>query len=293
MSRDIVIITGGGTGIGRGLVHHFSQDHCVITCGRRIECLEEARASAPNPSSVTIVQCDIATREGRTKLLESIPNDQQAKHYNLKLLVQNAAIGDPDTVADLNIEHFETALRVNVVAPLALAQSLLPRLREGRGRILHLGTSVAFRPQRGTATYGITKMAFHRLYQQLNAEGTGVPVASLSPGMVDTEGVRDHVTKARALSLPHVQWFDQAFAESSTMPMETVVDFVCHLLTLDDEEWSCREWKTSEWAKLQALGGKSRVGGAISLFSNNWVASMLVIIGSATLLLAKRATSRR
>merc|ERR1712050_583271 len=101
-----------------------------------------------------------------------------------------------------DIAHFEEALRVNVVAPLALTQALLPRLVAGGGRVLHLGTSVAHRPQQGTATYGVTKAAFHRLYQQLNAEGLGVPVASLSPGLVDTEGVRDHVQKARRLELP-------------------------------------------------------------------------------------------
>ena len=42
------------------------------------------------------------------------------------------------------------------------------------------------------AADGVTKMALHRLYRQLNAEGL-VPVGSLSPGLVDTEGVRDHV----------------------------------------------------------------------------------------------------
>ena len=79
-------------------------------------------------------------------------------------------------------------MRVNVVAPMALTQAFLPGLRAGNGRIMHLGTSVAFRPQEGTLTYGVTKMAFHRLYQQINAEPIGVPCGSLSPGMVDTEG---------------------------------------------------------------------------------------------------------
>ena len=79
-------------------------------------------------------------------------------------------------------------MKVNVVAPMALTQAFLPALRAGSGRIMHLGTSVAFRPQEGTLTYGVTKMAFHRLYQQINAEPIGVPCGSLSPGMVDTEG---------------------------------------------------------------------------------------------------------
>ena len=85
-------------------------------------------------------------------------------------------------------------------------QAFLPALRAGRGRILHMGTSVAHRPQEGTLTYGLTKKAFHRLYEQINAEADlGVPCGSVSPGMVDTEGVQDHVRKARhAVSNSHL-----------------------------------------------------------------------------------------
>ena len=52
-------------------------------------------------------------------------------------------------------------------------------------------TGVAFRPQLGTATYGITKMAFQRLYEQTQHELTPeVGVANVLPGVVDTEGLR-------------------------------------------------------------------------------------------------------
>lgn len=245
--RDLVVITGGGTGIGRALVHHFSKAHRVVTCGRRLDRLKAAREAAPRPEAVTVVQCDIGSAAGRDALLRGVPSDQKCL-----LLVQNAAIGDPAPLGEIDIEHFEESLRVNVVAPLALMQALLPAL-QGGGRVLHLGTSVAHRPQRGTATYGITKMAFHRLYEQMNAEGAGVPVASLSPGMVDTEGVRDHVDKARALGLPHVHWFDKAFAEQATMPVDDLLRFVDHLMALDGETFASREWSASEWRRAQSV----------------------------------------
>jgi len=188
-----VLVTGGGSGIGRALVHHFSRTHLVLTCGRRPASLHETRESAPLPDAVTCCACDIASATDREMLAKCLPLDAP-----LSLLVQNAAIGDPAPLTSIDVTHFEHALRVNVVAPLALTQTFLPHLRRGHGRILHLGTSVAFHPQHGTATYGITKMAFHRLYQQLNAEnGLGVPVGSLSPGMVDTEGVRAPMTFRR------------------------------------------------------------------------------------------------
>ena len=63
---------------------------------------------------------------------------------------------------------------------------------------------MAFNAQLGTTTYGLTKMAFHRLYEQLKVEldGSGVIVGSVSPGIIDTEGVTEHLKLAKAEQLP-------------------------------------------------------------------------------------------
>ena len=244
MASSWVVVTGGGGGIGRALVHHFSRTHRVLTCGRRGEQLKETRDSAPRPSAIECCTCDIGVATGRDSLARCLPADA-----SISLLVQNAAIGDPAPLPQLDISHFEESLRVNVVAPLALTQAFLPSLLRGGGRVLHLGTSVAFCPQRGTATYGITKAAFHRLYQQLNAEDLGVPVGSLSPGMVDTEGVRDHVAKARAQSLPHVRFFDEAFGQGWTTPVAELMECVDELLAMDAAVFASKEWRFSAWRK--------------------------------------------
>lgn len=245
-----IIVTGGGSGIGRALVHHFSRTHRVLTCGRRASALRETAKTAPCPSNVITCDCDIGSTNGRDEFVARLPTDAR-----VELLVQNAAIGDPAPLTQLDVRHFEQALAVNVVAPLALFQSFLPHLQRGKGRVLHLGTSVAFHPQPGTATYGITKMAFHRLYQQLNAEwaltSSGshahVPVGSLSPGVVDTEGVREHVAQARVLGLPHVRFFDDAFRKQRTTPIAELLDLVDEMRVADAADFAAREWRFSEW----------------------------------------------
>ena len=240
-----IIVTGGGTGIGRAIVKHFSETHRILTCGRRLEPLQETKASSCNPSNVQIVQADIAQDSDRQKLIARLPSDA-----GVALLVQNAAIGDPDRLPDVDLAHLEHALQVNLIAPLALTQALLPALVRGKGRILHLGTSVAHNPQEGSLTYGVTKMAFHRLYRQINAEpGLGVPCGSLSPGMVDTEGVVDHVAKARAVGLPHVKYFDEAYEKGWLTPESNLMLMMEHLMKLSPQEFSSKEWKYSEWAK--------------------------------------------
>ena len=242
-----IVITGGGSGIGRGLVQHFSETYLILTCGRRYQALDETKAGARNPQNVTILSADIGDSEQRSRFSSALPTDAQ-----VVLLVQNAAIGDPSAdFLDVSSQHLEEALKVNVVAPMAIAQAFLPALRAGKGRILHLGTSVAHRPQAGTLTYGVTKMAFYRLYQQLNAEkdNTGVPCGSLSPGMVDTEGVVDHVAKARACGLPHVNFFDHARSKGMFTPMSKLMECVEYLMALEVDEFTSKEWKFSEWAK--------------------------------------------
>ena len=241
-----VIVTGGGSGIGRALAHHFCRKHLVLACGRRAAALNETQRTAPSPDAVKVCSCDIGTESGRAQLVKSLPADE-----NIALLVHNAAIGDPAPFGQLDVAHFEEALRVNVVAPLALSQAFVAGLQRGDGRILHLGTSVAHNPQAGTCTYGVTKAAFHRLYQQLNTEAS-VPVGSLSPGMVDTEGVRDHVAKARALQLPHVKFFDTAFEKGWTTPEAELMQLVDELLTMDAATFSQKEWRFSDWRKERA-----------------------------------------
>ena len=76
-----------------------------------------------------------------------------------------------------------------------------------------------------------------------------VKCGSLSPGMVDTEGVRDHVDKARACALPHVKYFDEAFSSSDLTPMDQLMEFIDHLLSLDAETFAEKEWKYNEWAQ--------------------------------------------
>ena len=151
-TRGWIVVTGGGTGIGRAIVRHFSEKYNILTCSRRPDNLEETKVAARRPEGVITVQADISEETDRARFVGSLPPGAP-----VVLLVQNAAIGDPARLTEVSLSHLELALRVNLVAPLALTQDLLPALRLGAGRILHLGTSVAHQPQEGSLTYGITK----------------------------------------------------------------------------------------------------------------------------------------
>lgn len=161
------VITGAGTGIGAGLALHLaSKGIFVLAVGRRKEPLMDLQKSFPQ--TIHPLSTDISTEEGIKMIHEAIPKDDR-----LMYLVQNAAVGVPGRLGNINRSDFEYAMAVNVTAPLMLTQKLLPYLKRAQGRILHIGTNIAFTAQEGTATYGITKMAFFRLYEQLKVDLTG------------------------------------------------------------------------------------------------------------------------
>lgn len=245
--KQWVIITGAGTGIGSALTKELCKLNYfnILAVGRRSKKLDETKFQACNPKSVFTLPVDISTAEGINKICEAIPKDEY-----VKCLVQNAAVGVPDILTNIKKEDFDYAMAVNVTAPLMLTQKLLPKLKACEGRILHLGTGVAFNAQLGTTTYGVTKMAFHRLYQQLQVElfGTGVSIANLLPGVVDTEGLWEHYNLAKEQQLPHVAYFDKVKEENNISTAETAAKFIKFvLLDTKSEEYS-KEWNIHDMA---------------------------------------------
>ena len=235
------VITGAGTGIGAALTKDLSSKGVkVLAIGRRLEPLVSVQSH--NPDFITTLQADIASKEGRTAILSAIPEGEI-----VRFLVQNAAVGTPARVGDIDEEELRYAMDVNVVAPLALTQGFLPRLRESSGRILHVGTGVAFRPQPGTCMYGVTKMAFHRLYEQLVTELVpGVGVAMVTPGVVDTEGLWEHYNLAKELDLPHVKYFDVIKAQNKVISAQECASFLTYVLMKSDDEDYSKVWSIND-----------------------------------------------
>ena len=246
--KQWAVVTGAGTGIGAALVKELSNgDLHVLAIGRRLQPLQETQKYALD--NIHPLAVDISTSKGQEKILEFIP-----KSDSVKYLVQNAAVGVPSQLQDLRQEDFEYAMAVNVTAPLMLTKGFFPRLNTCQGRILHLGTGVAFMPQLGTITYGITKMAFHRLYQQLLVElqGSGVQIANALPGVVDTEGLWEHIKLAKECNLPHVAYFDKVQKEGKIFSAELAAKFLKFVLVDTSSEEFSKEWNihdTKHWAQ--------------------------------------------
>ena len=236
--RNWAVITGAGTGIGAALAKELAHHGLhVLAIGRRLEPLQQTQQHAPD--CIHPLSVDVATNEGQAKVFDFIPGGDAVKY-----LVQNAAVGVPSRLQDIHRDDFEYAFAVNVTAPLMLAKGFFPRLNKSQGRIIHIGTGVATTPQLGTITYGITKMAFQRLYEQLlvELEGTQVQIANVLPGVVDTEGLWQHIVLAKEQKLPHVSYFDKVQEEGKILSAEFAAKFLKFVLVDTASEEFSKVW---------------------------------------------------
>ena len=241
MSRgaDWALITGAGTGIGAALAQALAARGVgVVLVGRRQACLEAVRERLCPHAPALVVPTDIASAEDRARLLEAVEGRLKDEGGRLRHLVHNAGIGTPSRdFARTDPAELERAFAVNVTAPLALTQAFLPLLRRAApARVLLVGAGIADRAQPGTGIYGITKKALARLFEQMVTDfahegAADLPaVALFQPGLVDTEGLRDHIAAADACGLPHGPWLDAALAQGQARGPEAVAEMMAAAL---------------------------------------------------------------
>lgn len=181
--QRIVLVTGGTKGIGRGISQGFlaAGDH-VVVCGRA------APESLPESNGVTaeFIACDVKDIAAVQALIAGIVQ----RHGRLDVLINNAGGSPPAEAATASPRFHESIIRLNLLAPLNLAQAANAQmqLQEQGGVILFIGSISALRPSPGTAAYGAAKAAVLSLVGSLAVEwGPQVRVAAISPGLVRTE----------------------------------------------------------------------------------------------------------
>ena len=263
MSRgaDWALITGAGAGIGAALALTLARRGiCVALAGRQQARLAAVRDQIAEQVPVCVAPVDIGLAESRARLHETVSNTIAAQDGRLRYLVHNAGIGTPSPdFARTDPVELERAFAVNVTAPLALSQAFLPSLRRAApSRILLVGAGIADRAQPGTGIYGVAKKALARLFDQMvtdfahEAQSDLPAVALFQPGMVDTEGLRAHITMAADCGLPHAAWLDAALRKGEARrPAEVAEAMATALIDLPIQQY---HGQTLRAANLLAAG---------------------------------------
>ncbi|MEU9497108.1 SDR family oxidoreductase [Streptomyces sp. NPDC048196] len=176
----VVVVSGGGTGIGRAIAERFArQGDRVTVLGRRAAVLHAAVREIGGAHPVRAVAGDLAVPEEVERVVEELP-------AHVDVLVNNAGgRGGPAQEGGLKeiAEQWRRVFDGNVLPAVLLTEALLPRLALPGGRVVTIGSVAALR---GNGAYGAAKAALmawnHTLAQQLGPHGATANV--VLPGFV-------------------------------------------------------------------------------------------------------------
>jgi len=222
-----VLITGGSEGIGfaiaAGLVKEGAR---VLLVARREEVLAEAaRKLGPNASYLA---GDVASTQTAERAVEAA----LSRHGGLDLLVNNAGILRPGTVADLSMEDVDAMLAVNLRSAVTFTHAAVKPMSQRKGAaILMISSAVGRIPLPGMSVYGATKAAMQHLTVTWAVElaEQGIRVNCLCPGATETPAFRE-----AAKLIPHLEpW---TLANSLIKRVAPAEEVARHALTLLDEK---------------------------------------------------------
>ncbi|HYI00889.1 SDR family oxidoreductase [Hyalangium sp.] len=181
-----VLITGGGTGIGRAVAEALLRaGGSVVVSGRRLELLAELTASFPGRAFA--LTCDLTSASDREGLLA------RARQLlgGLDGFVHSAGVVMHQPPGHIDEASLREQLEVNLVAPLRLGEQALEVLEPGGGMVF-ISSTIAHRALLTSAVYSAAKAGLLQVMRSLALAGAprGVRASSVLPGVVDTDMVR-------------------------------------------------------------------------------------------------------
>jgi uncharacterized oxidoreductase len=184
LTDNTVLVTGGGSGIGRGLaVALHRAGNRVIVAGRRTAPLRAVAEAHRGIEWLTLDQSDDAEV---TRFAERVV----AAYPELNVLVNNAGVMGLQDVAAMDHELTKAIVATNLTGPMQLTSLLLPTLlAQPRGAVVNVTSALGFVPMAAAPTYCATKAAMHSYTESLRFQlrDSAVQVIELPPPRVETD----------------------------------------------------------------------------------------------------------
>jgi NAD(P)-dependent dehydrogenase (short-subunit alcohol dehydrogenase family) len=181
-SEKVIIVTGGGSGIGRAAALRFArQGDKVLVTGRRPGPIEETIAGHENIAGLV---ADAASAEDARRTI--------AKAVDIwgrvDALVNNAGAGAILPLADATTDRIMDIFSVNVLGPSLLTAAALPHLRAARGTIVNVSSTFGHKPAAGLSHYAASKAALEHLTRcwALELAPLGIRVNAVAAGPTES-----------------------------------------------------------------------------------------------------------
>jgi NAD(P)-dependent dehydrogenase (short-subunit alcohol dehydrogenase family) len=205
----VAIVTGASRGLGLALAHALDERGWRLIADARDEV--DLRRATERLDGVVAIPGDVADPEHRRSLVETAGE-------SIDLLVNNASLLGPSprpALDDYPLDELRRVYEVNVLAPLALAQLALPRLRKGAA-VLNVTSDAAVEPYAGWGGYGSSKAALEQVTAILGAEQPELRVYAVDPG--------DMRTRMHQAAFPGEDISDRPEPEASVPGLLALID---------------------------------------------------------------------
>jgi uncharacterized oxidoreductase len=223
-SGNTILITGGGSGIGRGLAEELHKlGNQIIIAGRRKQALDETTAANPGMKSLTLdIEDPAAIRAFAARVAAEFPA--------LNVLMNNAGIMRPENLLaqQEDLADAEATVATNLLGPIRLTAALLPLLqKQPHSTIINVTSGLAYVPLALTPTYCATKAAIHSYTLSLRhrLRKTRIEVLELVPPYVATH-LMGGADDPRAMPLDKFIAETMELLKAQPTPMEICVETV-------------------------------------------------------------------
>jgi 3-oxoacyl-[acyl-carrier protein] reductase len=191
LAGKVAIVTGASKGIGAAIALHLAAEGAavVVNYASSKEGAERVVAEIVGKGGKAIaVQANIAKQADVQRLFA----EAKTAFEKLDILVNNAGIYEFAPLENVTAEHFHRMFDLNVLGLLFASQEAVKQFDSAGGSIINISSVAATSTPPTTSVYSATKAAVDAVTRSLAKElgPRGIRVNSLSPGMVDTEGVR-------------------------------------------------------------------------------------------------------
>jgi len=220
---NTILITGGGSGIGRALAQRFhDRGDIVIVAGRRAEALAETIAGRANMHALVLdVESPQAIRDFAAKAIAEFPA--------INVLINNAGImASEDATAPRDLKTAEDTITTNLLGPIRLIDAFVDHLKgQADAAIVNVTSGLASVPLPSSPTYSATKAAVHSYTVSLRVQLAGkIEVIELAPPGVQTDLTPGQATREGYMPLEdYANEVMTLFAQVPT-PSEVLVERV-------------------------------------------------------------------
>jgi len=231
LETDTCLITGASKGLGEVLVRRFwLAGYSLHLVARDENAMEFLSSSLPEREmqTCTIHVCDFNGQDSIMGLVQSI----KANTPRLGVLINNAAIQGPiGPLCENDLSAWQQTLQVNLLAPVALCQGLIPLMRKSDGAsIINLSGGGATGPRANFSSYATAKAGLIRFSETIADElkGDGIRVNCIAPGAMKTAMLQEVLQKCDAAGTREASLASEVFAKGGAS-MDRVADLALFL----------------------------------------------------------------